>query len=60
VVCYAQVYDEEYDSEEDQDQPDQGGMTIIRRGLSGRWIDIRMTLASSLGDDCTAHDSDDS
>jgi hypothetical protein len=29
------------------------------RGPSARWIDIRMTLASSLGDDCTAPYDDD-
>src|SRR5829696_5955696 len=40
--------------------PIRGGMTIIMgREPSGRWIDIRMTLASSLEDDCTAPYDDD-
>src|SRR5215212_114631 len=39
--------------------PIRGEITIIRRGTSGRWIDIKMTLASSLEDDCTAPYDDD-
>jgi hypothetical protein len=56
VVGHVQVYEEQYESGEDENHPTAGGIAIIGKVPSGLSVGMLVTVASLVRSNCTAHD----